>query len=67
MISGSKAKYAPRSPKIIAIVSTYARMAPSCPSDGTEPIQQAVSPLCPGAHPADLAKKKAARGHPFAF
>ena len=57
IVNGSKAKYAPSSPKIIAIVSTYARMAPSPPSDGAKPTRKAVSPLCPGAHRPTLRKK----------
>jgi hypothetical protein len=39
VMSGSNAKYAPISPKMIPIVSTYARMAPSRRSDGAEHIR----------------------------
>jgi cold shock protein len=33
-------------------------MAPSPPTDGAEPIRQAVSPLCRGAHQAGLTDRR---------
>ena len=58
IVSGSKAKYAPSSPKIIAIVSTYARMAPSCSSDGAEPISGGRLVAVPWGTPDRLCKEK---------